>query len=214
LSYDTFERLVKYVNENNISLMSYFKKFDRDGTGNLDKNEFEGKYYDKEIKIAVINSNSSSSSSCSSSGSSSSNFNYNNNNNNVTVASSSGTNQIAKSNSNRNSTSCGNNVNNGGGSSGSSNSINNSVLITTASNANAITTAPADDGATVYIPDYETFDQYLNCDVEDFERLRISIPPQATAIVIQALQISSLVIGPDNAPGFLKELVSGRFNGL
>ena len=33
-----FDRLVKFINENSISLMSYFKKFDRDGTGNLDKN--------------------------------------------------------------------------------------------------------------------------------------------------------------------------------
>ena len=41
LCYDTFERLVKFVNENNISLMSYFKKFDRNGSGELDKNEFE-----------------------------------------------------------------------------------------------------------------------------------------------------------------------------
>lgn len=30
---DTFEKLVAYVNQNNISLMTYFKKFDADGSG-------------------------------------------------------------------------------------------------------------------------------------------------------------------------------------
>lgn len=30
-----FDRLVKFINENSISLMSYFKKFDRDNTGQL-----------------------------------------------------------------------------------------------------------------------------------------------------------------------------------
>ena len=30
---DTFDRLVAHVNENNISLMTYFKKFDADGSG-------------------------------------------------------------------------------------------------------------------------------------------------------------------------------------
>ena len=38
---DTFERLVQFVNTNNISLMSYFKKFDTDGSGELGKMEFE-----------------------------------------------------------------------------------------------------------------------------------------------------------------------------
>ena len=35
-----FDRLVKFINENSISLMSYFKKFDKDGSGQLSKNEF------------------------------------------------------------------------------------------------------------------------------------------------------------------------------
>ena len=32
-----FDRLVKFINENSISLISYFKKFDKDGTGQLEK---------------------------------------------------------------------------------------------------------------------------------------------------------------------------------
>lgn len=35
-----FDRLVKFINENSISLISYFKKFDKDGTGQLEKGEF------------------------------------------------------------------------------------------------------------------------------------------------------------------------------
>lgn len=34
-----FDRLVKFINQNSISLMSYFKKFDRDNTGKLEKAE-------------------------------------------------------------------------------------------------------------------------------------------------------------------------------
>ena len=36
----TFERLVSFINDNTISLVAYFKKFDRDGSGKLSKNEF------------------------------------------------------------------------------------------------------------------------------------------------------------------------------
>ena len=34
---ENFKRLIDYINTNNISLMSYFKKFDRDNSGNLSK---------------------------------------------------------------------------------------------------------------------------------------------------------------------------------
>ena len=34
----TFGRLVQYINDNSISLVTYFKKFDRDGSGKLSKN--------------------------------------------------------------------------------------------------------------------------------------------------------------------------------
>jgi len=33
-----FRRLINFINQNNISVMNYFKKFDKDGSGELDKN--------------------------------------------------------------------------------------------------------------------------------------------------------------------------------
>ena len=38
---DNFKRLVEYINTNNISLLSYFKKFDRDNSGNLTRDEMQ-----------------------------------------------------------------------------------------------------------------------------------------------------------------------------
>lgn len=37
---NVFRKLIKFINDNNISLTTYFKKFDRDGSGELTKNEF------------------------------------------------------------------------------------------------------------------------------------------------------------------------------
>jgi hypothetical protein len=37
---NVFRRLIGYINQNNISIMNYFKKFDKDGSGELTKNEF------------------------------------------------------------------------------------------------------------------------------------------------------------------------------
>ena len=34
----TFDRLIQFINDNSISLVAYFKKFDRDGSGKLSKN--------------------------------------------------------------------------------------------------------------------------------------------------------------------------------
>lgn len=31
----TFDRLIQFINDNSISLVAYFKKFDRDGSGKL-----------------------------------------------------------------------------------------------------------------------------------------------------------------------------------
>lgn len=39
-TYLTFERLVGFINENSLSIMEYFKKFDKDKSGKLDKPEF------------------------------------------------------------------------------------------------------------------------------------------------------------------------------
>lgn len=36
---NTFRRLVTFINQNNISIMQSFKKFDRDGSGELGKEE-------------------------------------------------------------------------------------------------------------------------------------------------------------------------------
>ena len=38
--YDTLERFVKFINENNTSLMNCFKRFDKDNSGTLSKKEF------------------------------------------------------------------------------------------------------------------------------------------------------------------------------
>lgn len=35
-----FRRLVSFINHHNVSLMTYFKKFDKDGSGELSKDEF------------------------------------------------------------------------------------------------------------------------------------------------------------------------------
>ena len=35
-----FRKLIKFINDNNISMVSYFKKFDKDGSGQLSKNQF------------------------------------------------------------------------------------------------------------------------------------------------------------------------------
>lgn len=44
ISYRTYtevlERFVKFLNENNTSLMKLFKKFDKDNSGNVSKKEF------------------------------------------------------------------------------------------------------------------------------------------------------------------------------
>ena len=37
---EVFRRLVAFINDNNISIMQTFKKFDRDNSGELDKDEF------------------------------------------------------------------------------------------------------------------------------------------------------------------------------
>lgn len=37
---NVFRKLIKFINDNNISMVSYFKKFDKDGSGELSKNEF------------------------------------------------------------------------------------------------------------------------------------------------------------------------------
>ena len=39
---DVFRRLIAFINHHNVSLLTYFKKFDRDGSGNLNKQEFIG----------------------------------------------------------------------------------------------------------------------------------------------------------------------------
>ena len=35
---DVFRRLVGFINQNNVSILTYFQKFDKDGSGQLDKN--------------------------------------------------------------------------------------------------------------------------------------------------------------------------------
>jgi hypothetical protein len=35
---NVFQKLIKFINDNNISMMTYFKKFDKDGSGELSKN--------------------------------------------------------------------------------------------------------------------------------------------------------------------------------
>lgn len=37
---NVFRKLIKFINDNNISMVTYFKKFDKDGSGELSKNEF------------------------------------------------------------------------------------------------------------------------------------------------------------------------------
>ena len=37
---NVFRKLIKFINDNNISMVTYFKKFDKDGSGELTKNEF------------------------------------------------------------------------------------------------------------------------------------------------------------------------------
>ena len=41
ISQDNFSRLVKFINDNNISLMNAFKKFDRDNSLTLSKDELK-----------------------------------------------------------------------------------------------------------------------------------------------------------------------------
>lgn len=41
ISQDNFSRLVKFINENNISIMNAFKKFDRDNSLTLSKEELK-----------------------------------------------------------------------------------------------------------------------------------------------------------------------------
>ena len=48
---EVLERFVKYLNDNNTSLMKLFKKFDKDGSGNVTKKEFGDLLKDLNFKM-------------------------------------------------------------------------------------------------------------------------------------------------------------------
>jgi len=75
---------------------------------------------------------------------------------------------------------------------------------------------PPTRGQVSYKADYAHFEEVIPSDQEDFERQNIlsSLPSNAMILAIQALQLTSVVLGPEKAPAFLKELASGRFAGL
>lgn len=69
-------------------------------------------------------------------------------------------------------------------------------------------------GEVSYQADYTHFEEVIPSDGDDFRRQNITLPPNAMELAIQALQLASVVLGPEKAPAFLKELVSGRFTEL
>ena len=86
--------------------------------------------------------------------------------------------------------------------------------------SNTVSASPAQvtstltNTATVYVPDVANFSAVLPADATDFERQGLVVPPNQEAAVTNALRLCAVILGSVNAPYFLKELVSGRFNGL
>lgn len=72
-----------------------------------------------------------------------------------------------------------------------------SSCTTAVSTSSRETTQPADDGEHHYSPDYDSFEEFLPRDVQEFESQNIPISTlvPAAALVTQALQISSCVLG-------------------
>lgn len=73
---------------------------------------------------------------------------------------------------------------------------------------------PPSRGEVTYRADYAHYEDVIPADREDFDSHNVSLPAGAPELAVQALQLTSVVLGPERASAFLKELASGRFAGL